>query len=319
MEKNYDDLIQESFTEKITEKIVRHRNNFHQIMTNRYAEFLPLTIGYENLYGTQLNQLRIEYLLRSGYAVAIGELSTGLIGLLGVINNFSKRYENDFQNVLKPLTKKDINFTISKILQCSDYSEICDYDCYTSGNFVVLTNKPYSLNNDFNIIKHYVDEMTEIIVSRYSISMQAKINTFLRDEFNSEDMEDIASDLYNGKPWIKTSTKFDINEHIINISNTTFVSALTELKRTYQNIIAELNSMLGLNALGVDKESGVSENEANSNKSFRKSNESIYLRARNEPLSHLNEIFKTNLKAEYVDSMVKELSSIEKLEVFEHV
>lgn len=149
--------------------------------------------------------------------------------------------------------------------------------------------------------------------------MQAKINTFLRDEFGSDDIENIASMLYNGQPWIKTSMKFDIEEHIISISNNSFVSSLAELKRTYQNIIAELNSMLGLNSLGVDKESGVSNAEATSNRSFKKANENIYIRSRNSELEKLNKKYGTKFKAEYIDSMVSELSSLEKVEVIENV
>lgn len=309
------DLIQTNFTEKITQRIDYHRNRFNRIIKSRYFEFLPLTIGYENTEKCNIDQIKLEYILRNGLGAVIGEDVNNEISLLGYIKSTSyNQLKFNLLDKQKFYTTKDIYFTIPKNKRKKDYFEL-KQESLRIGNFIVLWNKPISYTNDYEIIEHYCSELTEIIVSRYSIIMQAKINTFLRDEFGSDDMENIASSLYNGQPWIKTSTKFDIEEHIVNISNVAFVSCLAELKRTYQNIIAELNSMLGLNSLGVDKESGVSETEANSNRSFKKANENIYLRSRNNSLEFLNKKYDLNIKAEYVDSMVKELSSLEKVEV----
>lgn len=315
--KNFKDGLEQEITEKIYQRILHHRNRFSRLFFNRYLELLPLTIGYEHIEDNLIDQIKLELILRQGRGAVIGQLSNGKIGLLGyIINNYNQYDFNSVNYVNKyRFTKNDINFIISRKLRCKNYIELSDYDDFETGNFVVLWNKPQTFTNDFEIVNHYTDELTEIIVSRYSIIMQSKINTFLRDEFGSEDLSEIASDLYNGKPYIKTTSKFDVEEHIINISNTAFVSALAELKRTYQNIIAELNSMLGLNSLGVDKESGVSNVEAQSNRSFKKANENIYLRARNEPLEKLNRKFGTSLHAEYYDSMITQLSSLEKVEV----
>ena len=315
--KKFKDGLEQEITEKIYQRILYHRNRFSRLFFNRYLELLPLTIGYEHIEDNLIDQIKLELILRQGRGAVIGELSNGKIGLLGYIINKYNQYDFNSVNYVNNyrFTKNDINFIISKKLRCKNYIELSDYDDFETGNFVVLWNKPQTFTNDFEIVNHYTDELTEIIVSRYSIIMQSKINTFLRDEFGSEDLSEIASDLYNGKPYIKTTSKFDVEEHIINISNTAFVSALSELKRTYQNIIAELNSMLGLNSLGVDKESGVSNVEAQSNRSFKKANENIYLRARNEPLEKLNRKFGTSLHAEYYDSMITQLSSLEKVEV----
>lgn len=309
------DLIQENFIEKITQRITHHRNRFNLIIKSRYMEFLPLTIGYENTESVNIDQLKLEYILRCGYGACVGEDSNGDICLLGYIKNTTyNRLDFNYLDKRKIYTTKDIYFTIPKIKRNKQYIELKE-ETKVVGNFIVLWNKPLNYTNDYEIVDHYCSELTEIIVSRYSIIMQAKINTFLRDEFNSDDMENMASSLYNGQPWIKTSKKFDVEEHIVNISNVAFVSCLAELKRTYQNILAELNSMLGLNSLGVDKESGVSQTEANSNRSFKKANENIYLRSRNTSLELLNKKYGLNIHAEYVDSMVKELSSLEKVEV----
>ena len=51
------DLIQENFTEKITQRINNHRNRFNRIIKSRYMEFLPFTIGYENTEYVNIDQL----------------------------------------------------------------------------------------------------------------------------------------------------------------------------------------------------------------------------------------------------------------------
>ena len=233
--------------------------------------------------------------------------------MLGFVNN--RNSLNTFNYQIKPLITKDIQFIINDEIKLQYYKEITFIDGYETGNFVVLWNKPFTYLNDYTIVKHYIEEMAEINLSRFSIYIQSKVSTILRGESNDEDIETMADDIYNGSPFIETTQLFDPEESILKLDNSSIISALPELKREYQNKLAELNSMLGLNSLGVDKESGVSDTEANSNKSFKKSNENIYLLGRNTPLEFLNKKYGTNIKAEYNDSMIKQLSTIEKWEV----
>ena len=171
--------------------------------------------------------------------------------------------------------------------------------------------------SDFMVVRYYANELAEIVTSRYSLVMQSKILTFVRDDVGSEDASEIVNKLYNGIPYVKSSKQFDPEESILQWNGIDAISKLAELKREYQNKIAELNAMLGLNTLGVDKESGVSDAEAQSNKSFKKANENIYLTARNEPLALYNKKYGTNIHAEYRDQQVKELSSIERVNLIE--
>lgn len=148
--------------------------------------------------------------------------------------------------------------------------------------------------------------------------MQAKISTVIRGEADDEDVEQITQDLYNGAPFIKTTKFFDPDESILSINEgQALISALPELKREYQNNIAELNNILGLTSLAVDKESGVSQSEAESNKAYQKANAGIYLQARNEKLKHYNDKFKTQIKASFRDEIASELSSLEKIQILD--
>lgn len=306
--------IEPSLDEKIKKRMINHRNNTYHFFRNRYFEFLPVVIGYEGLEGTKIDPIQLEMYLRQGFGVAIGETKMGVM-ILGTVAKHNQLYTSQSNYTYSPATSDDINYIISEKI-CVKNKEISFHDGYETGNMVVLYNKPFQLTNDFNIIDIYSERIAEISLSRYSIYMQAKIATVIRGEAEDEDVEQITSDLYNGAPFIETTTMFDPEESILSINNSAeVISALPELKREYQNNIAELNNILGLSALGVDKASGVSEIEAQSNKAYEKANSNIYLKARNEKLKLLNEKFNLNIKAEYADEIAKELSSLEKIQI----
>lgn len=308
--------IEPSLDEKIKKRMINHRNNTYHFFRNRYIEFLPVVIGYEGLENTKIDQIQLEMYLRQGFGVAIGETKMGIM-ILGTVAKHNQLYTSQSNYTYSPATSDDINYIISEKIRVKN-KEISFHDGYETGNMVVLYNKPFQLTNDFNIIDLYAERIAEISLSRYSIYMQAKIATVIRGEAEDEDVEQITSDLYNGAPFIETTTMFDPEESILSINNSTeVISALPELKREYQNNIAELNNILGLSALGVDKASGVSEIEAQSNKAYEKANSNIYLKARNEKLKLLNEKFGLNIKAEYADEIAKELSSLEKIQILD--
>jgi len=87
-----------------------------------------------------------------------------------------------------------------------------------------------------------------------------------------------------------------------------------ELKREYQNKISELNNMLGMNSLAVEKSSGVSDEEAKSNRAYTTSNANIYLDARNNGLEKLNKRYGLNVEAMYNDEVVSEFQELAKEE-----
>lgn len=310
--------IEHTLSEKVKMRTVTQRNNFYHFFRNRYIEFLPTVIGYEGLEDENvlIDPIQLELWLRQGYGVAIGQTTKGTM-ILGTVNR-SNTLSNIQTYGTRPLTGEDINFFISKSIMQSYYKEITYHDGYDTGNFVVLWNKPIQLTNDFKIIETYSERIAEIAMSRFSIYMQAKISTVIRGEANDEDVEQITQDLYNGCPYIKTSKFFDPEESILSINEGQgIISALPELKREYQNNIAELNNILGLTSLAVDKESGVSKSEAESNKAYQKANAGIYLQARNEKLVHYNDKYNTKLKASFRDEIASELSSLEKIQVLD--
>ena len=310
--------IEQTLSEKVKMRVVSQRNAFFHFFRNRYIEFLPTVISYEGLNDKKvlIDPIQLEVWLRQGYGVAIGQTKTGTM-ILGTVNQ-SNTLSNIQTYGTRPLTGNDINFFISNKIKENYYKEITFHDGYETGNFVVLWNKPIQLTNDFNIIEMYSERIAEIAMSRFSIYMQAKISTVIRGEADDEDVEQITQDLYNGSPFIKTTKFFDPEESILSINEGQgIITALPELKREYQNNIAELNNILGLSSLAVDKESGVSQSEAMSNKAYQKANANIYIQARNEKLKRYNDRFNTNLVASFSDEIASQLSSIEKIQILD--
>lgn len=308
--------IEQSLNEKVKMRMTSHRNAFYRFFRNRYSEFLPVVIGYEGLEDTKIDPIQLEIWLRQGYGVAVGETTRGVM-ILGTVPRQSQLYTLGTNYSVSPLTSNDVNYFISDKIRVKN-KEITYHDGFESGNMVVIYNKPYQLTNDFEIIDIYSERIAEIALSRFSIYMQAKISTVIRGEVDDEDVEQITSDLYNGAPFIETTMMFDPDESILSINNSQeVISALPELKREYQNNIAELNNILGLSALGVDKASGVSDIEAQSNKAYQKANSNVYLKSRNEKLKLLNEKFGLEMKAEYADEIASNLSSLEKVQVLD--
>ena len=294
----------------LKEKVVSHRERFAQIFMARYLEMLPSLIHYKNSETVSVDFLKVEIALRHGFDVVIGETKLGNIQVIGYTNTQETKTNPKDLWTTKVLTKSNINFIIDKKYQLDIYQEITDIDSSLTGNFVVLRNKNIQYVDDLIVLKHYVDELAEIVLSRYSISMQVKISTLFKGEAGDESINEIISDIYNGNPYIKSSKLFDPDDQIYHMENQGLAQNFQELKREYQNKMSELNNALGMNSLAVEKSSGVSDTEAQSNRAFTTSNANIYLDGRNNGLKRLNKRYGLNLEAMYNDEVVSEFQEL---------
>lgn len=270
----------------VEETISKHRERFRIIVHNRLIEILPQLINYSNKSQLSVDFLNLELNLRNNIMVVIGMQTNGEIGILGYTNAFQEKQNVQLLTDKRILTKEDINFTIPEILICDEYKEIESYDNYTTGNFVVLKNKYFSMSTDRTIINHYVDELTEIVVTRFSLIIQGKFSKAFLSEINDETINQLISKLHNGAPFIKLGDEFSVNDQIQDITSPVQVQMLAELKREYQNKINEFLSFFGVDNVGIDKESGVSNQEIASNNPFTNINANVYIKGR-ESIKHL--------------------------------
>jgi len=295
----------------IGRRVMEHRNRFRRLIFNRYVEFLPLLINYTNKQSVGIDFLQLESGLRQGYQVVVGKARNDEIMILGYVQNTYPKSSTDYFKQFNftteyRLTEKDIIFTIPEYLRPDYALEIQHYDNCRSGDFIVLKNKPVTIGNDYEIIEHYCDELAEVVLSRFSLIMQSKFAKVFKSDINDETVNQFITQLFNGSPFIKTDGYFDAVDDIIELDSDYVVNALSEMKREYQNKISELSNFLGINSLAVDKESGVSDTEANSNRSFTTSNSNIYLRGR-EPIQMLNKRFELDLQPYYDDEATSQI------------
>lgn len=309
---NFVGTIDKQLAKTLKDKVVFHRARFTQLFKARYLEMLPSLIKYKNDKSVNVDFLKVEVALRNGYDVVIGETRNQNIQVIGYAT--SKKTTGNPEDIFSSnyLRHGEINFIIPDYLKLPYYKEITHDDNCETGNFVVLRNKVLHYVSDYSILDHYVDELAEIVLSRYSISMQVKITTLFLGEPNDETLNQIISDVYNGNPYIKGSKLFDPDEQIYHMKNEGIAQNFQELKREYQNKISELNNMLGMNSLAVEKSSGVSDAEAKSNRAYTTSNANIYLDGRNNGLNKLNKRYDLEIEAMYNDEVVSEFQELAK-------
>lgn len=293
-DKDKNGFIQESQLNNLKERVSAHKHTFQKLFFNRYMELLPTVINY-NLDGTNIDKYLLEISLRNNYHVCVGECTDGKIRVIGYTQQKYAYYDN-MLNYYNLLTEDDIIFIIPERLRLKKYTQITELSKDSDiANFVVFTNKVLNYNDDRTLIQYYINELAEVVLSRFSLIMQTKIVTIFKDEIGSIDISKIVNDLYNGSPFISVSKLFDADEDLVKFDNSSIAQNLIELKREYQNKLSELNNLLGIQSLAVEKNSGVSDTEAKGNKALTVTNSNIYIEARKRALNLLNDRYKLNL------------------------
>lgn len=302
--------INKTLNKTLKEKVVHHRERFTQLFKARYLEMLPSLIKYKNARSVSVDFMKVEIALRNGYDVVIGETRNENIQVIGyATSQLTSSNPADLWST-GTLRHGDINFIIPVHLRMKYYKEISHMDSCKTGNFVVIRNKNVNYVSDIAIIDHYVDELSEIVLSRYSISMQVKITTLFLGEPNDETLNEIISDVYNGNPYIRGSKLFDPDEQIYHMNNENVAANFQELKREYQNKISEMNNMIGIPSLAVEKSSGVSDEEAKSNRALTSGMANINLDGRNNGLIKANKRWNLNIEALFNDEVASEFEEL---------
>ena len=158
-ENSYENVgVEQGLSEDISRRVIEHRNRFRRLIFNRFTEFMPLLINYHDRDKTAINFIQLEVALRQGYQVVVGKARNDQIMILGYLQSQYYQSSNDYfksfnLNIDKRLTQDDITFTIPEYLRPTQALEIQHYDQCKSGDFIVLRNKPVTLNNDYQIVE----------------------------------------------------------------------------------------------------------------------------------------------------------------------
>lgn len=297
--------IQQELNLSIEQRVINHRNNFYKIITNRYYNLLPTLIEYKvgngNTLKIDIDYYTLETLLRFYGNAVIGLDKFNVLRLLGTnVNN------TNGEDVLFKKNRKNLKIQyLYNVLPQQSYKEVNALDNYKTGNCVVIYNNLYNGHSDKPLIDYYCQELTEINLSRFSIILQAKLNTFIKGEVGDETINQIITKIYNGSPFLKLGKSFDVEDDIIHFENKSS-ELLLSLKNEYNNKLSEFNNLLGINTSFKEKESGISNIELNGNVNFINANANIYILSRNEALKQLYKRFGVEIVASYRDKGVME-------------
>lgn len=288
----------QELTSELGEKVVYHRDQFHEWFVGRYIEGLTALFSYK-FGGYPIDTQALEIALRQGYGVAVGTDINDNFAIYGYVK--TANYNNYNINYLlaprAPIKGSEIFWTLPASLRPDGYkdiTEITSQDSAVSGRFVVFWNKALNFTNDFRIIENYADELSEIVASRFSLEIQSKVTTIFMSDVGDETINQMVSKLYNGTPFVKTGSNFDVRDNVYKIGNDGVGDTLQTLKNEYQNKIAELNSVFGLNVLSFEKASGVSETESQGNSEYVSFNANVWLKPRQQALNLLNKHYATD-------------------------
>lgn len=305
----------QELTSELGEKVVYHRDQFHEWFVGRYIEGLSALFSY-NFNGYPIDTQALEIALRQGYGVAIGTDINDNFAIYGYVK--TANYNNVNINYLlaprKPIKGSEIFWTLPAYLRPDNYkdiSEITAQDSAVSGRFVVFWNKALNFTNDFRIIENYADELAEIVASRFSLEIQSKVTTIFMSDIGDETINQMVSKIYNGTPFVKTGNNFDVRDNVYKIGNDGVGDTLQLLKNEYQNKIAELNSVFGLNVLSFEKTSGVSETESQGNTAYVSFNANIWLKPRQHALDLLNRHYATSFSVKINDESAKLIGGLQ--------
>ena len=299
---------------ELGEKVVYHRDQFHDWFVGRYLEGLTALFSY-NFGQYPIDTQALEIALRQGYGVAVGTDINDNFTIFGYVK--TANYNNYNINYLlaprAPIKGSEIYWTLPASLRPDNYkniTEITSQDSAVSGRFVVFWNKALDFTNDYRILENYADELSEIVASRFSLEIQAKVTTIFMSDVGDETINQMVSKIYNGTPFVKTGTAFDVRDNIYKIGNENVGDTLQMLKNEYQNKIAELNSVFGLNVLSFEKASGVSETESQGNSEYVSFNANVWLKPRQHALDLLNKHYATDFSVSLSSQSARLLGGI---------
>lgn len=290
-------------------KVIAHRNEFYWLIIARYREIIVNIRQYKNLPAS-INKYKLENLLRQNQQPVIGRGANGLDMILGVINsNYTTSDPMAVFNML-PLTKNAIQWLVPDYLIPShDIREITQLDDATSGDFVILRNKPITHVNDFQLIDFYAKELAEIVASRYSLIIQSKVSTVLQSDINDETINQAIEKLYNGAPFMKVSELFN-PDNVLTLGNESVGALLKQNDEQYNNTLKQLNNHLAIDSAGVNKLSGVSDDEVASNNDFITANANMYINGIEEPFLLYNKRMGTDYHVYFENQTVSDTTDL---------
>lgn len=287
---------------RLEEIVNDYVETWKNLKIGKMMEILPYLIKWTNAPIT-LDTVKCEYYLRNGMNIAIGYNAVGELVLLGYIKTNLTSSNVELIYPVKDQLTNNIFWTVPEHLRPIEPKELTHQNL--DGNYVIIRNKDIMYSSDLCVILNAMVPLGECVRTRLSLLMQGKNNTFIVGEEGDIDIDKMVNTIYQGSPFPKIGVFFSPEEQIIELSGADKLTGITEVKRAYENLLNELYADLGLPVLGVDKESGVTDEEAQSSNAITSSVGAVYLMSRQRPLDLLNHVWGFGIKVSYNNEEVK--------------
>ena len=184
-------------------------------------------------------------------------------------------------------------------LDIFDYNKVIG--TYDSDRFVIITNNKMWYPTNITVLKYSLDISNILDAINLNVESQ-KMPVVLQspDDKAKLTMEQIADKIETGQRYIFSKADFDMKNAVTALEiNAPFIS--DRLQDLQQKKTAELLTALGINNQNVNKESGITTDEVNSNNTLVKLNFDSMLIPRQEACDELKRKFNINVWCDVKD------------------
>lgn len=296
-------------------KFAQIQQEYYDIYRNYYYNLILNLITYENAPVT-LDVKFSEYLLRNyGYCrIAATDpenvyvidydnhaIATPTIGMVGWAHDTSVNEEVEKLDGTGEKLHQILRTNVKKIQENEKEGYILISNKY-NGYLGMLTNF-----TDFKLLDRVCKTLSIIKATEVANILQMKTPYIGYTRNKNLTAKNIFEDVIEGVPFIELDEDMGDLSNVFGVANLAVPNYLPQLKTQFNNEVDEFLTMIGINALGIDKKERLVSNEANSNAQLTEASANIYLDARNSQFDLLNKAVGTNIYARLNQESAKQL------------
>ena len=282
--------------------------DFKKIYQDQLRNLLVTLIDYKNAPDT-LDILYAQWQLRNVGFTAIGGTSKDDLHVLNY--QFNAGADVGFSmfgdSVLKTSNTIHDELTNSDLRQIT-HLNVNDTELFKSGFFVVIPNKfTYLIGentvSDWTMIDAYAEQMAMIKASELHNAKLMRLAYFGWSTNKDITPEQVYNGIENGQTFFKLNT--DINtsvDDILTLNNIEVPDRLGSLRDSKGNLMYEMLTNLGVNAIENAKKERMNIHETDANNQYTEASGNIYISPQQRKLDLLNRVSGSNMKAEFNQS-----------------
>lgn len=300
---------------KFGSKFAQWEHEYYTIYRDYFYNLILNLITYENAPIT-LDTKFLEYLLRNyGYARVAGVDPNNIY----VVDYENKGVATPSLGAIGWNHDTETNESIKKLdgsgerLRQILRTNVFDIASSAQEGYILISNKYNGylgqLTNytDFGLIDRVCKTLALIKATQLMNITQQRTPFIGYSRKKNLTAKNVYENFIEGVPFIEIDEDLGDLTNVFGVAPIQAPNYLPQLKAQFNNEFDELLTMIGINALGIDKKERLVSNEANSNAQLTEASANIYLDARNSQLELLNTVLGTNIYARLNQESAKQL------------